>query len=198
VAGWCCKLHGNEPQRREHSREVNIFGRTFKDADGATPVKIHVVVMCTPGSEMTEWIAIVEAAEALNANDFMGAILPSNVAVEYPLGRLCSNALANFASRENVDNFLSNGATYSHQLNIVLPLLARLSGLPKLPDEVRGKLNEIRKLRNNIAHRGSAQLQLDRDATSEMFCAAVYGLHYVRHMGPKILSAVNPQDEQEP
>ena len=109
-------------------------------------------------------------------------IVPANVAVESAMSRLLTSYLERFVSKKRVEEFLENAATYGHQLNVVLPVIASLTSLPLIPDHVRGALNKLRELRNDLAHSGAPKQQLDHATSAELLCGALFGFHYVRHV----------------
>ncbi len=109
------------------------------------------------------------------------AIVPSNTAVEASLGPLIEAYFASHASRSNVQAFLTD-AGYAHQLNVVLPTVAVTHGLPKFPDHIRGVLNRLRGLRNDLVHRGSTRQRLEAGGVRELICAAAFGMEYFRFL----------------
>jgi hypothetical protein len=86
--------------------------------------------------------------------------------------------LGRYAAGESVKHFLDDAATYSHQLNVVLPLVAALGGAPRLPDHIRGLLNRLRRLRNQIVH-GKLKTPLSQAEIAELLCSALFAFRYV-------------------
>jgi len=78
---------------------------------------------------------------------------------------------------------LESGATYSHQLNVVLPAFVSILKMPCLPDNIRGSLNRLRKLRNDMAHRGGLDIPIEKETAAEYLCAALFGFHYLKLIG---------------
>lgn len=46
-----------------------------------------------------------------------------------------------------------------------------------LPNNIRGELNRLRKLRNDVAHRGSCVTQ-DLESAVKLVAAAIFGIRY--------------------
>ncbi|MDP9036349.1 MAG: hypothetical protein M3O50_16230, partial [Myxococcota bacterium] len=111
-------------------------------------------------------------------------VVPANVAVEVTLTRVLSEHLGRVGiSRERVRDFMTAAATYSHQLNVLLPAVLHERGARRMPDHIRGLLNRLRDLRNDVGHRGESRTALTRDVVGECLAAAVFGFHYVRLAG---------------
>lgn len=123
------------------------------------------------------------------AGHFDRVIIPANVAAESALGRVMFDVARLFANRENAETFLSSGATYAHQLKVLLPMVAHLAGAPDLPNEIRGALDRLRAYRNKIAHRGESKREITRDVAAEMLTAALFGYHYARVLGRHVEEA---------
>ena len=108
-------------------------------------------------------------------------IVPANVAVEVTLNRVLGQHLEDVGiGKERAKAFMSDAATYSHQLNVLLPVLLHGTGAPPMSDHLRGLLNRLRDLRNAFGHRGQAKAPLTREVVAECLTAAVFGFHYVR------------------
>jgi hypothetical protein len=121
------------------------------------------------------------AMRALHFDRLDEAIVPSNTAVEASLGPLFELYFAANASRANVQAFLTDSG-YGHQLNVVLPTVAITHHLPKIPDHIRGALNRLRGLRNDLVHRGSTRHGLESGDVRELVCAAAFGMEYFRFL----------------
>ena len=84
-----------------------------------------------------------------------------------------------YAGRDRVGDMLSSVATYSHQLNVLLPMFAEYEKFPPLPDHIRGHLNKLGQLRNRLAHEGHIASGLTKIKVSNYICAAPFGLSYL-------------------
>ena len=112
------------------------------------------------------------------------AIVPANVAVELALNAVLDEHLhAIGISNTRLKPFLTDAATYSHQLNVLLPMVLWGTGAPELQEHLRGVLNRLRDLRNGIGHRGRAKQPLTREVVGECVAGAVFGFYYVRLAG---------------
>lgn len=181
------EIHGNAPQRHTIPSAINLYPMPMGgEARNSTPVA--VLVTWVPHSADDEaWQNLVDAFESYGAGRYQSVVVPANVAVESRLSRLLAEFLREVASRENVESFLREGATYSHQLNVLLPALRSFTNAPHLPDHIRGNLNRLREFRNQMAHRGIIDPPLQRSVIAECLCAALFGFHYLNVIQPLLL-----------
>lgn len=109
------------------------------------------------------------------------AIIPANVAVEVTLGRVLTEHMRAIGiSEKRIDPFMTDAATYSHQVNVLLPLVLDGSGAPAMSDALRGTLNRLRGLRNAVGHTGKPKEPVTHEVVGECVAGAVFGFHYVR------------------
>jgi len=105
------------------------------------------------GLDDAAWPNLVTAFSHYVGN-YEASLIPANVAVEARLFRFLEHNLTRVAANETIERFLTVHATYSHQLNVLLPLLVSHLGAPELSSDLRGRLNRLNSLRNDAAHRG--------------------------------------------
>lgn len=121
------------------------------------------------------------------------AIIPANVAVEVTLAAVLEEHLrAIGVSNTRLTPFMRDAATYSHQLNVLLPIVLWGTGVPPLAPHLVGVLNRLRGLRNGIGHRGKSEQPLTRAVIGECVAGAVFGFHYARLAG-ELLSVVRSE-----
>ena len=163
--------------------------------------EVDLVITWIPHAANDEpWENLLNACRAYFSKQYRSAVIPANVAVEARLGRLLTAFFQQFVSKDRTKNFIEDIATYSYQLNVLLPTFTKLKNLPVLPDTIRGQLNRLRDYRNNIAHRGAPENPLGEEDMAMCLCAAIFGFHYVHLIEPILLGtevdcgvAVRPQ-----
>jgi hypothetical protein len=122
---------------------------------------------------------LVEAfAEYVN-DQFSAAVMPAAVAIEARLSRTMTRYLERNVSAKRVEAFLSRGATFSDQLNVLLPVFAEGHGIPPLGVEIKNPLNGLRTLRNQLGHKGALANPLGKGHAAEFLTAAVFGIAYI-------------------
>lgn len=174
------ELHGNVPTQRSLRSEVTLWPVPFGSAAETKTTDVNVLVTWVPHSQLDEsWGNLVDAFEAYAAGSYHSAVVPANVAVEAALSVFLFEYLARYAGRDRVKRFLEDAATYSHQLNVLLPFVSALGGVPELPHHIRGLLNRLRELRNQIAHNGKLETLLSQGEAAELLCSALFGFRYV-------------------
>jgi hypothetical protein len=136
------------------------------------------------------WKHIMEAFRHYQKNNFLSSIIPANIAFESILLRFLTSAFEKIVTKEHVKSFLSDGATYSHQLNVLLPFIARLTNTKVLLEHVRGHLNRLRRIRNELVHSGNVECPLSEDDVAQLLCSVLFGFHYILVCGPNILRSI--------
>lgn len=175
------EISGNIPTRRYPRNEVVLWPMPLGNGS-AEVTEVSVYVSWVDHSDSDEsWKNLVNAFELYVSDQYESSIVPANVAVESACSMLLTGYLEKFAGKDKVQTFLEDGATYSHQLNVVVPLIARLNKLAVLPDHIRGGLNRLRTLRNQMAHKGKPDMPLTKTDTSEVLCAALFGFRYFQY-----------------
>ncbi len=174
------EIHGNVPHRRILGGEIWIYPIPISNDDSVSTTKVSVMITWVKHSaDENSLVNITDAFESYSTDQYQDSIVPANVAVESALSKLLSTYISEMVSKKRTEDFLANAATYSSQLNIVLPLIVKLKELPVLPDSIRGLLNKLRDLRNQIAHSGNVESELTKTDTADVLCAALFGLRYI-------------------
>jgi hypothetical protein len=181
------EFYGNRPPRHNILNTITLYPMPLPGVQQQKETSVQVVATWVPHNADDEsWQNLVDAFEAYSQNRFNACIISSNVAVESKLARLLTRYLHSIASKENIEDFLENGATYSHQINVVLPLILKGKNIPLLPDKIRGLLNRLRGLRNTLAHEGKLDKDLTKDETAELIVASFFGFQYLTLINEKI------------
>lgn len=183
------EIHGNEPLRRNSGTTRVIFpAELAPSSDPRGPTKVAAMVAwMPPGESSVAWKSLVAAFESYSQGDFTSMVIPANSAVEVELSTLLRRVLESTCGKDRVSDFLKSAATYSYQLNILLPVFAKWLGMPPMPDALRGRLNELRGERNAIAHGGAPEHEIDEKRAGELLCSALFGFKYVRMLAsPKV------------
>lgn len=184
-------IQSNQPYRRGqviHHRMGLYPVPLFPDAP-TNETRVDVRATWIPHVEGDDvWMDLVNAFRSYFTEEYSAAAIPANVAIESRVGRLFTSCLEQVIAKQRVAGFLTDAATYSHQLNVLLPLLARLIGFHPLPDHIRGALNGLRNHRNTVAHKGTPATPPARDTVAEWLCASMFGIHYTNLMAPELLA----------
>ncbi len=123
---------------------------------------------------------LITAMRAFIEGHFEDLILPANVAAETAIGAAMFAWVSSFVDKDRTENFLSDGATYSYQLNILSRILAHTVGAPTLNGRIRNLLDQLRRARNDLAHNGKLDEPLTKERAADLFAAAAFGAHYGR------------------
>jgi len=175
------EMHGNVPVRHSIPSFLHLWPRPSGTLPNGGIVEVNVsITWVTYAANEYTWQSLVDGFEAYISGRYHYLLVPANVAVEFSLNRLLWDAFERVAGKERTKEFLDRGATYSHQLNVLLPLLIDTKGLPLLSNHLRGLLNSLRDYRNQLAHRGVLDDgPLEHDRAANLICAALFGFRYL-------------------
>lgn len=159
---------------------LHLYGATF-GLPAPSPSTMYLgATYVTRGIDTAPARSLVEAASQYAAGRYDALLVPANAAVEVTVARAVDIALQSFVGTDAREHFLDDAATYSHQLNVMMPLLAHVASAPLLRDDLRGQLNRLRKLRNQMAHDGELATPIGKTDAARLLTAAVFGSHYAR------------------
>lgn len=184
------EMHGNVATERRPRQHVYLWPRPLSREKTPEATEVNCFVTWVPMSTYGHaWRNLVKALDMYSSGEYLSAIVPANVAVESSLTPMLAEYLPQHIGSKKSKEFLKDGASYSHQLNAVLPLITSLLNIPKLPDHIRGKLNELRDHRNQVAHHGVLKDDLTQEQVSALICAAVFGFQYMRYVNARLSGA---------
>lgn len=173
-------VHGNEVPLGPIPPVFFLLGRAVPDQGDEGPLSVHAVWHRVEADDTTIR-HLVDAAHQYQRQRFDALVVPANIAAEAALTPVIAKALRPFGGRDNVNAYLRDAATYSHQLNVLLGLVAHLLQTSAMPAHVRGLLNRLRNLRNQLAHTGAALNQSRRNA-AEHLVAAIFAVRYATRL----------------
>ncbi len=183
------EVHGNDATRKERSDQVVVFPMPIGE-DQEHETKVCAFVTWVEHSNIdASWKNMISAFEAYSANDYQSAIVPANVAVESVVTPFLYEYINQYIGKKRVKTFLDEAATYGHQLNVILPLIVSMLGLPTLNNSIRGSLNRLRSYRNDIAHQGNTGGDLTKEVVAEMLCASLFAFYYIKHLSDELKKA---------
>jgi hypothetical protein len=197
--GW---LESVEVNRNPLFRRLNTKGGTFYALPHGDPPyvdsNIHISITWAPNTANDE-----SSQNLINAflyyidSRFHGAVIAANAAVEAKMTRLMADFFNRTVhSKDKVKGFLKDGATYGHSLNVLLPALLSFTKAPSLPDHIRGALNRVRDLRNDLAHANITYDKVNTNDAAQALCAAVFGLHYLNVIEPFLFKKLRKKEKK--
>ena len=171
---------GHEPLNTKVGPKFRVYGATGlfpgeRDDEGSFTI---LAVWHVFNKSDTSLRHLVEAAREYNDARYDDVVVPANIAAEVALTPLVVQALEPFAStKSRFEQFLREGATNAHNLNVLLAVAAHLKGTPRLPEEVRAVLQGLNTCRNEVMHRGTVLNHSQRQA-AENLAAAIFAVRY--------------------
>jgi hypothetical protein len=180
------QLHRDAPAQKYLSDEVALEPLPAGEP-GAAGTEVTVFATWVPGSSADEsWESLVDAFESYSHQRYPSMIVPATSVVESALSGLLSRQLPSLVSKRRADDFPDAAASYSHRLNVLLPMISHYNGIPQLPPGVHGALGKLRALRNDLQQGGIASSTLDARAAAELLCGALFGFRYLRYVEERL------------
>lgn len=181
--------HNNPTLYRTYGSKIQLYPKPIfelyekykiENPDFNDQINVNVIVSWIINEfDDYSFINLVEAFENYLLFNYEKAIIPANVVVESSLNKFIYNKLNKIIGSDHTKKFLQDSATYGQQLNVLLPIIAHYEKFNIIPDEIRGKLNELRKFRNKIAHEGKLQHKITKEKCAEFICSALFGYKYI-------------------
>lgn len=184
------EMHTNIRPRHIIPSKITIYPASLEESQ---LIEKDIPLFVTWGSKLFDdyaWQSLIDAFHAYVSRNYVATIVPANVAIESILGRVMTAFFEPLVARDRLKSFLQDGATYSHQLNVLLPALLSLTNIHNLPDNIRGKLNRLRDLRNEIAHKGHVK-NFGKEEAAECLTAALFGFDYFKFVAPNLIARAN-------
>jgi hypothetical protein len=191
------------PQMLAHELPVSlkskfaVYGIPLKDSQGKSTMSAEVTWVRND-DETFSWSHLVEAFQALASEQYRSVILPAYMALELTLTPLVRNSLKKFISSAAATSWVEQQPSSSLHLNVMLPLLADRVNAKQMPVEIRGKINALRGLRNNIVHEGVSPASITKDQAQQFVCASIFGLEYLRYLHKRIFETNQDQGNANP
>jgi hypothetical protein len=178
--------HGNMVPRRIAGTVLHVMATPL--GEGPLPrtgdVAIHVIWIRKEESD--GWVYLLNAFEASADQEYAPAVVFAQSAVEVSLMPILTGQLSQYAEKKDVKEFLNGALPFAHALNVVLPNLCGLLGVPRIPHSILLALNKLREKRNKIIHRGATAANITSEDTAEGLSAAALGFEYMRFIKPKL------------
>ncbi|MBI2987654.1 MAG: hypothetical protein HYY45_12895 [Deltaproteobacteria bacterium] len=179
------EMHSNEARSRSYKPMASVYGASLGNNPG--PVKIAVLVTWIDELEEPEsWTMLADAFQAATDNRFSRVVVPAYSAFEVSVGRLIRELLLNVTSKESVEEFMVRDLSAASAVNVLVPFICRTLGVKDLPDDIRGRLTRLRRLRNKAVHEGLRDVDVNKNEIGELLCAAVFGFEFVRYTRKKL------------
>lgn len=179
--------HGNTPPLRFPGTVLRLLGVPLGEGPLPRIGSVAIAVIWVRSDDSDAWPYLVTAFESAAAQEYAPSLVFAQSAVETSLMPVIKQRLRRHAAADRVENFMKDSLTYSHALNVVLPYMSAEVDAPKMPDDVRGALNKMRKKRNDIIHEGAKVAAITAEDAIEGLCAAAFGFEYMRCVGPILL-----------
>ena len=189
------EVHGNSPTRHSIRHKFELYPVSFQENPIEQAPLNMMVTWINVGDDDVALNHLIRAFRYYSSSNFLDApadsqlnlpfayentVIPANVAIEMSLVPVVRKALARLGLASHADDKI----TYSHYLNLLLPLCCGRASAPLLPDAVRTQLNVLRKKRNEIGHSGKFDAAVSKNEMAKMLTGSLFGFHYCKLVLP--------------
>jgi hypothetical protein len=181
---FCTEMGGNRRRQRPRGGNLQLFGfHTYTSPDpSVTEATVDISVTWVPSADHDiAWKSLVLAFDEFADEDFDQSVIPANVAVESKVLRFLDPRISSIASKNRCKDLL-DVATYSHQLNTLLPMITSAKGIQPMDESIRGNLNALRNQRNQLAHNGYSEPPLSKDRMADLLASVLFGFAYLDYL----------------
>jgi hypothetical protein len=162
--------------------KLAFHGRAFPNTDPSGSTLVHCSESWhTPPDADDGWSHLLDALSEFADGDLRGSIIPANIAAESSLTAAMFAALNGWVGARRVERMLVDTG-YANQLKALLPFVCGALSLRMLDREIVSRLDDLRDLRNKVAHRGAFEKTPTRETVRDRLAAAVFGFRYGRYL----------------
>lgn len=155
-------LHSNNPRHRLiEKNSIAFYPREEQEDIPELPLdsncqskKLAILVQWVQELNDISDMNLLNAIHNYIDNNQIEFIMNCNRAIEIVVGEICFNEFRKDGKKDEVESFLTSGATYGYQIKYLINLICKANSLIQIDKDILNKANTLRKLRNNIAHEG--------------------------------------------
>ncbi len=169
-------MRGNQPLQHRTSHKMVFFGKPFPISGEKKNDRHDVNMAVTYMPKTSDQILFENLANAYEhflVDSYEEMILPSAVALEYAIEWATVKVLKEVKLPAN----LSHSKRLS--LEVIIPLICRLHGIPLLDRRIMGPVVKLWGLRNEMAHEGGLKNSLELGDAAQLLAAAMFCLNYL-------------------
>jgi hypothetical protein len=165
------QFHGNVPDRVPRVKSILI---PIEMLPPAGPTLVSVFVAWLPANlDASPWAEFVRALEAHVEGDYDAAMVPASAAVEAAVWLLTHAVIdEHVRGKQHVEDFETQ-MPFADLVNVLIPAFAGVLGQPQMSGQLRGRVNRLRKLRNELAHRGHTEKPITKDESASVLAGAL-------------------------
>lgn len=174
----------NVPDKHIRRKIINLIPH-YIPIDGKAPRETKVNVLYWFASkEICEDIStmlMVDAFERFYEKNYRYMLISTQTAIEKLQYQFFSSLLQTGGlSKERIENFLEEKATFSIQLFTLVPLFAKIMKFPSLTTEINKGLKILRDGRNDVVHEGKLSSEFDEKDMKLAILSAFFTFKYFK------------------
>lgn len=173
------------------ANQIAVYGKPTPNpglsaGSGPATTKISMNVLWLASEDLPAVYPLYSSIQSFHKKRYPEAIIAANSSVEQALYLVCDKSLKRYAGNDRRKDFLDNSCTYSSQLAIMLKLICDMNNLGAPSNDLIGRLQRLRALRNDAAHKGSFSKAVKASEVYELICRAIFATHLFRAIANEI------------
>lgn len=178
------ELHSNTPLPHIRQKTIYLYGRPLDNDASETGINCFYWFAPDILSDDLGMRLLLDAFKRYYEDNYRYMVISAFTAVEIAQYGFFSGLLTSskISYSKKVEPFLTKNATFSSQLRVLLPFLADKMKFPMLPTEVYDGLENLRKDRNDLVHRGKPKKGLESQRIKNELVGALFAFKYYKLM----------------
>ncbi len=175
------QMHSNTPMTHIKPKIIHLFPCPSKDGSVETVVQIFYWFAPLEVVGDLSTMLLLDAFQRFYEKNYRYMLISAQTSVEILHYKFFEKMLkSSNIAKDKIKNFLENQVTFSPQLFILLPFLAKSMNFPIWDSRITDGLRILVRNRNDVVHRGESEKQLNEDQLKQALLSAFFALKYYK------------------
>lgn len=188
------EVHTNIPEPHIRRKKILLYGRPLSKDAKETEIDILYWYSLSDIKDDIGMTLILDAFQRYYEKNYRYMVISASTAVEVAQTRFFTELLkSSEIGARKIESFLTQQATFSPQLKVLLPLLADKLKFPKMKTEIYDGLLNLRDDRNDVVHEGIPENGWKEERIETELISALFAFKYYRMVSKIIAKTDNPE-----
>lgn len=182
------EIHFNIPPRNIWQNSVRLYGLPMAEEASETEVTCFYWFAPAKLKDDLGMKLLLDAFQRYHEQNYRYMVISAFTSVEiaqyYFFSELFKSTGLSYSKK--IEPFLTHNASFSSQLRVLLPFLAEKMKFPMLNKLIYDGLENLRKDRNDVVHKGEPEQGWDEEKVKTELISALFAYKYYKLMLPKI------------
>jgi len=176
------ETHSNTPEPHIRRTEIHLYGYTIDEDASETEINCSYWFAPAEFKDDLGMRILLDAFQRYYEKNYRYMVISAFTAVDIAQHQFFSELLTSsgLSYKDKIKPFLTQTATFSSQLKVLLPVLADKMKFPMLNKQVYDGLEQLRKDRNDVVHKGEPEKGWNEERLKNELIAALFAYKYYR------------------